>query len=83
VKICLCTSNLERRERNSRDMDFTCSRTRCLDHISGQDSLPKKWNLYTLSNASVFVQLNAQLDCSRSVKTYLKIYINMFLHVSV
>jgi hypothetical protein len=52
VKICLCTSNLERRERNSRDMDFTCSRTRCLDHISGQDSRPKKWDLYTLSNVT-------------------------------
>lgn len=31
-----------RRECNSRDMDFTRSRTRGLDHISGQDSRPKK-----------------------------------------
>ena len=83
MKICLCTSNLERRERNSRDMDFTRSRTRCLDHISGQDSPPKKWDLYTLSNTSLFVQLNAQLDCPRSVKTYIKIYIKLILHVSI
>jgi len=32
---------------------------------------------------SLFVQLNAQLDCSVSVKTYNKIYIKMLLHVSV
>jgi len=27
--------------------------------------------------------MNAQLDCSRNVKTYIKIYIKMLLHVSV
>jgi len=31
----------------------------------------------------LFVQLNVLLDCSRSVKTYTKIYIKMLLHVSV
>jgi len=30
---------------------------------------------------SLFVQMNAQVDRSRSVTTYIKIYIKMFLHV--
>jgi len=37
----------------------------------------------TSISKSLFVQLNAQLDCSRSVTTYIKIYIKMLLHVSV
>jgi len=32
---------------------------------------------------SLFNQLNAQIDCSRNVKTYIKIYIKMFVHVSL
>jgi len=32
---------------------------------------------------TLFIQLNAQLDCSRNVKTYIKICIKMLLHVSV
>ena len=31
---------------------------------------------------SLFVQMNAQLDFSRNVKTYIKIYIKILLHVS-
>jgi len=32
---------------------------------------------------SLFIQLNAQLDCSRNVKTCIKIYFKILLHVSV
>jgi hypothetical protein len=44
VKMCLRTFQQlgEARTCNSRDMDFTRSRMRGLDHISGQDSRPKK-----------------------------------------
>jgi hypothetical protein len=50
------SNNVERRERNSRDMDFTCLHMRGLDHISGQDSRPKKkWDLYAFSSIAFHV----------------------------
>jgi len=32
---------------------------------------------------SLFIQLNAQLDCFRNVKTYIKIYTKTLLYVLV
>jgi len=46
------------------------------------NSIPVNFHNFTMHLdiiTPLFVQLNAQLDCSRSVKTYIK----MLLHVSV
>jgi len=54
--------------------------------ISQGNSIPVNFYSFTMHLdiiTPLFVQMNAQLDCSRSVKTYIKIDIEMLLHVSV
>jgi len=48
-----------------------------------QNSLYRTFSSIKTTITSLSIQLNAQLDCSRNVKTYIKIYLKMLPHVSV